>query len=406
MNKIVFLNIPAYGHVNPTLPVVQELVRRGDTVIYYNAEEFRAPIERTEAVFRPYPATDLTGSEISLALQDGKLANVSKLLLHTAEALLPFVLEELRREQPDLVVYDATVIWGRYAAANLNLRAAASITTFILDLKSGRFNAADIFGMLRQTLPSVPAILASRVRLSRRYGKALPTNRTLFPVLGGLNLVFTARELQPETDLIDDSFRFVGPSINPQTRSEDFPFALLDEGRVIYISLGTVHSSTDFYRECFAAFASFPAQFVLAVGKNTPIDALGEIPANFIVRPSVPQLELLERADAFITHGGINSVQEGLYYGVPLIVIPQQVEQLFNARIVGAHGAGIVIEAQIAHRPVTAADLRGALDALLKQPGYREAAQALQKILRAGGGYQQAADELQRYATAGGLALV
>ena len=45
MSKIIFLNIPAHGHVNPTLPVVQELVRRGEQVRYYNTEEFRPQIE-------------------------------------------------------------------------------------------------------------------------------------------------------------------------------------------------------------------------------------------------------------------------------------------------------------------------------------------------------------------------
>jgi UDP:flavonoid glycosyltransferase YjiC (YdhE family) len=41
------------------------------------------------------------------------------------------------------------------------------------------------------------------------------------------------------------------------------------------------------------------------------------IPANFIVRPSVPQLEVLQGTDIFITPGDLNSVHEGLYYGVP-----------------------------------------------------------------------------------------
>lgn len=67
MSKIVFVEMPAYGHVNPTLPVVQELVRRGEQVIYYVAEEFRPQIEQVGATFRPYPAGILTSSEIAAA---------------------------------------------------------------------------------------------------------------------------------------------------------------------------------------------------------------------------------------------------------------------------------------------------------------------------------------------------
>ena len=35
---IWFFCIPAHGHVNPTLPVVRELTRRGHSVRYYEVE--------------------------------------------------------------------------------------------------------------------------------------------------------------------------------------------------------------------------------------------------------------------------------------------------------------------------------------------------------------------------------
>ena len=54
MAKYVFLNMPARGHVNPTLAVVQELVRRGQKVSYYLTEEFRDVVQATGAVFQPY----------------------------------------------------------------------------------------------------------------------------------------------------------------------------------------------------------------------------------------------------------------------------------------------------------------------------------------------------------------
>jgi MGT family glycosyltransferase len=403
MNKIVYLNIPAYGHVNATLPVVQELVQRGEQVIYYNTEEFRPQIERTGATFRPYPAGILSSKEIAAALEDGSLANVSVLLLRVAEKLMPFMLEELRHEAPDLVVYDATVMWGRIASKLLNLRSAASITTFVLDVKTAGLSGGEIFRLLRQAVPKMPRIMAARMRLTRRYGKVLSTNGSLFPVMGDLNIVFTSRELQPDMPLIDDSFRFVGLSINPQTRrepvrGEDFPFDSLGDGRVIYISLGTIHHSSAFYKKCFEAFEDYPAQFILSAGKDTDIAALGAIPSNFIVRPSVPQLEVLERVDAFITHGGINSVQEGLYNGVPLVVVPQQFEQLMNARVVTTRGAGLELDGYVTGDGVTAVDLRQSLEKILTEMSTRETAKAIGKTLREAGGYRKAADELQAFA--------
>lgn len=402
MSKIIFLNIPAYGHVNATLPVVQELVRRGEQIIYYNTDEFRAPIEPTGAEFRPYPAGVLTSTAIAAALQDGNIANASALLLRTAEKLVPFMLDELGREAPDLVVYDATVIWGRIAALVLNLRAAASITTFVLNLKASGLSGSEILRMLRQALPKYPSILAPRIRLKRRYGDALPGG-SLFPVLGDLNLVFTSRELQADTPLIDDTFRFVGSSIHAQTRreparGEDFPFDAITHERVVYISLGTIHHSSAFYKQCFEAFGDYPAQFILSAGKTSDLEALSAIPANFIARPSVPQLEVLERVDAFITHGGINSVQEALYNGVPLVVVPQQFEQLVNAHIVTKQGAGLELDGCVTGGGVKTDDLRHALKKILNEPSFRAAALAIGKTLREAGGYMKAADELQAFA--------
>lgn len=406
MSTIAFLNIPAHGHVNPTLPVAQELVRRGERVLYFNDEGFRPRIEATGAELRPYPASPLSAGAIAEAMAGGGLANASALLLRAAEALLPFTLEELRRERPDLVVFDSTAVWGRMAATLLGLRAAGSISTFVFEERTEGVTWRDTLWLLRQTLPLVPGLLRIRRRLRRRYGAAYPPSSPLFPMRGGLNLVFTARGLQPSTPLIDETFRFVGPAIDPKTRGSGEPFVAPQGGPLIFISLGTVHSAgadqAAFYRRCFAAFGDYPAQFLLATGRQIESDALGPIPPNFTVRPAVPQLEVLERAAAFITHGGINSMHEGLYYGVPLILIPQQFEQLLNARCAAAHGAGLILEDQLRGRPITAESLRGALDRVLGDPGFRAAAGRVQGMLRATGGYSAAADEIQAYIAAGG----
>jgi MGT family glycosyltransferase len=399
MSKIIFLGSPAHGHVNPTLPVVQELVQRGEQVLYYDTEEFRPTIEPTGATFRPYPPVELSSTTIAAALQNGNLANVSGLVLQATEDMLPFLLDELAREQPDLVLFDSLALWGKMATTLLNLPAAASIAHFVFDLREIAMSGRDLLRLLGQYLPKLPQILPNRQRLIRRYGKGYPRERPLFPMRDRLNIVFTIRELQPDTALIDDTFRFVGPSINPQTRPDtDFPFDELRQGLVVYISLGTVHHGhIEFYQECFKAFAGYPAQFIVSAGRDTNIATLGEIPINFIVRPTVPQLELLPHVNVFITHGGINSIHEGLYYGVPLILVPYQQEQMLNARCLEAQGAGLIIPDQVEHGRVTAATLRQALGDVVSKPGYREAANKVQLQLRAAGGYRQAADEIQAY---------
>ena len=391
MAKIIWINIPGHGHINPTLPVVQELVQRGHEIIYYNTEDFRAKIEGTGAIMHAYPEPMPGATDIVELMRDGNLVKVTRMLLESSELLVPFLMEEIRREQPDIIVHDAIALWGSICAKLLNLPSVASIPLFIFEgTKEGR-KPQDILRMLGAALPLLPGILRSRGRLTRRYGKHIFQKDYLLPVLGNLNIVFTAESLQPPSTVIDGTFRFVGPAINSQTRQvNDFPYEQLDRRPLIYISLGTIHHThTEFFRSAFDAFRDHPGQFVMAVGDQTEI---GLIPDNFIVRDYVPQLEMLKHADVFVTHGGMNSIHEGLYYGVPLVLVPHQIEQLFNARVVESHGAGLVLN------KVSADMLRKSVDDVLHNSDYHERAKAIGQVLHQTGGYLQTANEIEAFA--------
>lgn len=71
--------------------------------------------------------------------------------------------------------------------------------------------------------------------------------------------------------------------------------------------------------------------------------------AQYAARPNVhffrrvPQLVLLQNADAHITHGGLGSVKESIYYGVPMLVYPLDAhyDQPGNGLKVEHHGLGL-----------------------------------------------------------------
>ncbi|MBZ0298493.1 MAG: glycosyl transferase [Anaerolineae bacterium] len=397
MARILVMNIPAYGHVNPTLPVVQELAERGHSILYYNTEEFRDRITRTGALFRAYPEPMPTSEDITALMREGNLVKVTRMLFALSEHLVPFMLDEVERERPDLIVHDSIALWGSIAARLLRLPTVASISHFILDSRELSRTKRETLHLLWRALPLMPAILASRRRLAQRYGGGIFQKEHLLPVLGDLNLLYTTEQLQPRSAMIDDRFRFVGPSIlNSARAAEPFPFDRLTDAPLVYISLGTVHhTDVGFYYTAFEAFRSYPAQFVLSIGPQIAIESLGPIPANFIVRSRVPQLDVLAVADVFVTHGGMNSIHEGLYFGVPLVVIPHQFEQLFNARIVKKHGAGNILGDRLPYAHVGAGELRAGVQQVLSTPSYRQNAQLIAQELQSTGGYRQAADEIE-----------
>ena len=117
---------------------------------------------------------------------------------------------------------------------------------------------------------------------------------------------------------------------------------------------------------------------------------LPEPPANVRVMPFVPQMEVLSRASVFVTHGGMNSANEGLWCGVPMVVVPQRGDQFLVARRMAELGAGIAIMPA----EVTPARLRDAVGRLIAESSFRERARALGASLVAAGGPARAADEI------------
>jgi MGT family glycosyltransferase len=168
----------------------------------------------------------------------------------------------------------------------------------------------------------------------------------------------------------------------------------LDKRPLLYISLGTAfNNQLDFYQMCFDAFAQSRWQVVLSFGTHVDPTALKEPPANFLIAPHVPQLELLSRANIFISHGGMNSVMESLWSGVPLVVVPQILEQELNGRRAQELGLGLLLEKET----LTPEKLRTAVEQLTDDPDLHARIQKMQEEMRQSGGYQRAVDEITRY---------
>lgn len=405
MSKVLFFNIAAHGHTYPTLPLVAELVRRGEQVIYYSTgSAFQQVIEGAGATFRN-SATPFLNDETQI---DESMVKVAYMLLQNAQALLVALLPQVKEEKPDYIIHDGLSPWGRYMAQITGVPSICSMTTFAIPPftmqnvrrvfktpGNGRLLFSNPTGEVVRMLLEGTAELARFRTLSHQlrdtYGIAKPHLIDMFTNHAPLNIVYTTKQFQPFAELLDESFKFVGPSIITRPEPVSFPFDALGDAPIIYISLGTVfNEKADFYRTCFEAFGSSNRQVVMSVGTRTDIAALGAIPRNFIVRDFVPQLELLPRAALFITHGGMNSVSEALYYGVPLLVIPQSADQNLVGQRIAQLGAGKVLR----RTRLTAHKLQARAEAMLAQPTYQQASARLGKSFGAAQGYLRAADEI------------
>lgn len=134
-----------------------------------------------------------------------------------------------------------------------------------------------------------------------------------------------------------------------------------DDRPLVVVSLGTFLSARiDVLSRIAAALRKVDVRVAIAVGSNSVSD-LGPVPADWLVRTSLPQVALLESAALLVTHGGNNSVTEALTFGVPMLLVPFSTDQFDGAAAIERGLAGVALDPNHASRPLIAAAVRGLL---------------------------------------------
>lgn len=393
MGTAYFLNGGAFGHINPTLGLVAELIRRGEEIIYYATEDFRDAIERTGATYRSYPVPppdeEITGHEHLAAYQ-----------LRWGASLLPSLVERAAEDRPDYILFDCQRPWGPQLATFLKVPAISSYPSFAMSIpillltnpglilsllfrRGGDSNGLDYAEQYRQTAEAIQA----------QYGvkSPWPPVRAL-NLFGDITLLFTIRDMQPAAFMLNRSFKFIGPCIRPRDDAPAFPVERLRGKRVLFISLGTAfNQNLDFWKMCIDAFGNTQYTVLMAVGPGVDGEVFERVPENIIIENYVRQLDVFPHTTLHIGHGGVGSTQEALYHNIPLVLVPQMFTQELVARQVVRTGAGIHLEPDI----LTVEELRACVDRVLSMDSFKHNAERLGRAFRQTSA-SAAADVVQR----------
>ena len=109
---IAVVSLGAFGHVNPTLSVVTELVNRGVRVTYFTVESFRHIIEPTGAKFVPVNSWMAENDKHNEKKEDGGeqqndgAAGAPFVFMMEAGANIDGILEVLREDPVDAIMHD------------------------------------------------------------------------------------------------------------------------------------------------------------------------------------------------------------------------------------------------------------------------------------------------------------
>jgi MGT family glycosyltransferase len=207
-----------------------------------------------------------------------------------------------------------------------------------------------------------------------------------------LVLAFSTEALVGPRSQERSGVRFVGPAIDGRPDPTPFPWERLEpERRRVLVSLGTVNAAMGarFFAVAVEALSRLGVQAVVVA----PPDQV-EVPPGVddaLVCPRIPQLAVLDRMDAVVTHGGHNTVCESLARGLPLVLAPIRDDQPIVADQVVRAGAGL----RVRFGRVGPHELGQAVERVLSEPRFRLAAGEIRDSFDRAGGARAAADAVE-----------
>lgn len=308
--NILMVNLPFSGHTNPTLPLAAELVKRGHKVVYVNAPEFRDRIEGTGAEFVPYSNYPDHASE------QYKKTYCFEALYDTAAAL---------NEKFDILIYEMFFYPGADLAKQKGIPCVRQFSQPAWN--ENTWNDAPL--MFRISARLIDMQVLKRKKAEKRKFENTCLRDGIIKSRPDLNIVYVPEHFQNKREEFDDSYLYVIPVPSVVKGNVNIPYEKM-KSPIVYISLGSIISDKSFYRKCIKAFGDKDVSVILNTGKVAPA-SLGSIPDNIYAFSFVPQIEVLSHADVFLTHCGMNSINEALCFGVPMVAIPFMNDQITNA---------------------------------------------------------------------------
>jgi MGT family glycosyltransferase len=385
MAKFLFVVPPFFGHLSPTISIGASLIEKGHRVAWTGLISIEENVFPEKGIyFFPKKELEEHQEEIDriLKLQDEgpNLSVFEAAKLAMEDTVIPFakimmkgVESVVEAFQPDVIVNDCMALAGSLVAY---LKKIPYATTIPVPPNVGGKPGSKILEWH----------LTRLLDLQRFVG--IETNECIV-YSSQLTILFTSKEFA-QTEDPPSQFRFVGPvSGRPSVAPFDWDRLAKTTNPKIYATIGTllVDIRRVFFSRLIEAFKDKPFTVIAA----TDPDIIDEWPSNFIVQKFVPQTELMKHVDAIICHGGFNTVHDAITAGLPILITPIGYDHFHTANLIERAGCGINIK----YKRMTSDKLIDAVDELVNNPKYREAALNVRKTFVNAGGNVKAVEYLE-----------
>jgi UDP:flavonoid glycosyltransferase YjiC (YdhE family) len=339
--RALFVIIPEKGHIHPYLGPAARLQERGHEVAFYAVHDVSAQLRCAGfstffpgSADRPPPPDVNRGKLFAEKIHDADWLRgwIKELLVERVPPQVPVLREIVRDYRPDVLAADPMVYQAPIVAHGEGVP-WAGLSSSLNPVVPDHFES--------ELLATNAWLAAEREALFAQFGLR-PRFRVCDCLSERLNVVFATEELVGPAP---PGVTLVGPSLPAGPRGDeiDFPWERLSTTRpVVYASFGSqIYYQPGLFRTLVEAVRGRDVQFVLSVSELLDSPLLGDLPDNVLAVRYTPQLALLPRCSAFVTHGGANSVMEALSFGVPLLIHPICNDQFHNAAFVERSGVGL-----------------------------------------------------------------
>ena len=358
--RVLFVCVPAAGHVTPMLPLAREFARRGDEVVVASGPDVAAAVAAAGLTFRQVaPGFDEWFATLAartpgppgagLPSEHVERYFVPRLFGEVGLAAMRDGLEALVTDgAPDLIVFEPYAQAAPLVAARHGLPAVQHL----IGLRAEPL----VLDLVRDAV--TPAWAAAGLAAPPAAGPEAGTTLTICPPLLDPPPAGSSSQPLRTTPLPDP--RAAQPVEPPRP---DQP--------LIYVTLGTSFNEPAVFSTILDGLADLPVSVLVTLGRDRSSDELGGIPRNAVVTGFLPQEAVLPHCSAVVHHGGAGTALGALAHGLPSVVLPRGADNFAVAARMAAAGAARAV----APDELTGAAVRDAVRLVLGQPDVRAAAE-------------------------------
>lgn len=352
MSNFLFATLDAGGNLPPAVGIARELVALGHRVRFLGHSGQAAAIGASGAQFRPYSHSP----RMAPAEKMSAMRQVSMMVsVFTDAGIAQDLVEEARKEPPEVVVVDCLLLGALDATVKAGFRTVALVHSFYAFF-DGPFRRSPIATVLAlrglgpgKVMRHAPRILVCADQQLDPAGKRS----------GGGKVVWSG----PVVD-VDRPGQPVRPGNTPRV--------------LISLSTSAFNRQEAFLQKALNAVSQLPVEVILTTGPAIAPTSI-QAPPNTTVHRYIPHKEVMPECVAVLGHGGHATTMLALAHGLPLVIAPMH--PLLDQRMVGQAvqdaGAGLLIKSSASRD-----EIARALENIVNQPAFSRAASAVGRRLR------------------------